>query len=94
MLGVLRGEKGALMVVKPPGDFRRGGILEVHDGVLVAIKIRFIKECACPVNQSGELKLRVRADALAIKTREQGRRCRPIETLAVKEDPDSQQDPA
>jgi Na+-translocating ferredoxin:NAD+ oxidoreductase RnfE subunit len=59
MLRIFRSEKGALMMVKPPGYFRRSGIFEVHDSVLVAVKIGFIKESARAMDQAGELKLRV-----------------------------------
>src|SRR5262249_46025831 len=90
MFGVLRAEKRALVVVKPPGDPGRGGILEVDDCVLIAVKIRFVKKCARAMHQSGELEIGVGANALAVKAGKQGCRSGPVEALAVKKDPDSQ----
>jgi hypothetical protein len=77
-------------MVKPPGNFGRGRVLEVDDGVFIAIKIGFIKERARAMHQTAELKIHVRADALAVKAGKQRRRCRPIKALAVKKDPDFQ----
>jgi hypothetical protein len=42
------------------------------------------------MDQAGELKLRVRTDALAVKAGEQSRRGRPVKAFAVKKDPDFQ----
>src|SRR5882762_8185939 len=35
---VLRRQERALVMIKPPGQLRRIGILEIHDDVLIAIK--------------------------------------------------------
>ena len=43
MFVIFRGEKCALMMIEPPGNFRRWRILEVHDGVLVAGEFGFVK---------------------------------------------------
>ena len=41
---VLGSEESALVMVEPPGNFGRAGVLEVHDGVFVAIKLLFIEQ--------------------------------------------------
>ena len=38
LFGVRGREKRALMVVEPPGNFGRVGVLEIDDGVFVAIE--------------------------------------------------------
>ena len=37
-------QKRAFMMVEPPGDFGRAGILEIHDGIFVAIKVVLIEQ--------------------------------------------------
>jgi hypothetical protein len=83
-------EKSALVMVKPPGNLRGSGILEIDNGVLVAIKIGLIKERARAMHKSGELEVHVRPDAFAVETRKQRGRGRPVKTFAVKKDPDLQ----
>jgi len=62
------------MMVEPPGDLGRAGILEVHDGVLVAIELLFIKQGPGAVQQAGENEFDVAANPLPVETREQGGR--------------------
>src|ERR1700683_887953 len=69
--GIGRGEKCTLVMIKPPRDFWRTGILEVDDGIFVAIEVRFVKERAGTMQEAGEDKGGVFADALAIKTGEE-----------------------
>jgi hypothetical protein len=38
MLGIFGFQERALMMVKPPCKLRRGGVLEIDDGIFVAIK--------------------------------------------------------
>jgi hypothetical protein len=78
------------MMVKPPGNLGRSGILEVDDGVFVAIEVGFIEERARAMHQPGELEVHVRPDAFAVKARKQRRRGRPVKTFSVKKDPDFQ----
>src|ERR1051325_8217865 len=73
-------------MVKPPCNLGRAGILEIHDGVLIAIKVRFVKERPPPVQQSGKDKLHVPANALPVETRKQRRRRSSVETLVVIKD--------
>src|SRR5581483_5201713 len=88
--GVFRGQERALMMVKPPRDFRRAGILEVHDGVFVAIEFRFVEKRTGAMQQAAENKVGVFADSFLIKTREEGSRARPIKTFVVVKNFDSQ----
>src|SRR4051812_22191503 len=90
VLRIFRREKSALMMVKPPGDLGRSGILEVDDGVLVAIEIRFIEERACAMHQPCELEFNIRPDAFAIEAGKQRRRGCSVKAFAVKKDPDFQ----
>ena len=44
MLGIFGRQKSALMMIEPPGQTRIARVLEVDDGILVAIKkLRFEK---------------------------------------------------
>ncbi len=46
------GEEGGLVMIEPPGDFGRRGVLEVDDGVLVAGEIGFVEEGAGAVDEA------------------------------------------
>ena len=87
------GKESALVVVEPPGDARRRGVLEVHDRVLVAIELGLVEQAAGAMHQTAEDELGVVANALAIKARKQRRARRPVETLIVKKHPDPQTGP-
>ena len=39
-------------MIEPPGDVRRGGVLEVDDGVLVAGELALVKERAGAMDQA------------------------------------------
>jgi hypothetical protein len=78
------------MMVKPPGNFWGSGILEVDDGILIAIEICFIEERARAMHQSGELEVHSRPYAFAVEARKQRSRSRPVKTFTVKKDPDFQ----
>jgi hypothetical protein len=77
-------------MVEPPGNFRGAGILEVDDGILVAIEFCFVEERSSPVQQPAENEFRVVANSLPVETRKQGRRAGAVKTLVVVEDLDSQ----
>ena len=49
---ILRRKERALVVIEPPGNLRRAGILEIHDGVFVAIKIGFVEKSPRAVQQA------------------------------------------
>jgi hypothetical protein len=90
VLGVGGGKKCALVVIKPPGNLGGAGVLEINDGVLVAVKLLFVKQGASAVDQSGEDKIDIAANALAIEARKQGGRGSSVKTLVVVENADSQ----
>src|SRR5437763_1337297 len=43
MFRILRAEKSALVVIEPPRQTRIATVLEVHDGVLIAVKKRGVE---------------------------------------------------
>lgn len=62
------------MMVEPPGDLRRAGVLEVDNRILLAIKLAFIEQGARTMKQASELELHVVTDAFPVKARKQRRR--------------------
>ncbi len=62
----------ALVMIEPPGDFGRAGILEIDDGVFVAIKLLLVKQRPGAMKQSGEDETGVTANALPIEAGKQG----------------------
>ena len=93
MRGVCRRKKRALMMIEPPGDLRRTRILEIDDGIFVAVEMGFVEERSGAMQQAGELKIHIAADALAVEAGEERRRRRSIETLVVVENLDFQSIP-
>jgi hypothetical protein len=71
MLVVLGGEKCREVMVKPPCDTGRGGILEIDDGVFVTGELILVKERSGPVNEAMVLIGGAGSDALAMETREE-----------------------
>jgi hypothetical protein len=88
--GILGAEECRLVMVKPPSDPGRTGILKVHDRVFFSDELLLVKQRPGPVQQPKILKLHVIADALPVKASEQGRRRCPIETLVVIKNPNLQ----
>ena len=58
MAGVFRGQEGALMMIEPPGQLRVAGVLEVDDGVLVAVEQAVFEDLRGPVCHAGVLEAR------------------------------------
>jgi hypothetical protein len=75
------------MVIEPPGDARRGRVLEVDDGVLIAGELALIEEGSGAMHQAVVVVGGGRRDALAVETREEGGGAGSIEALVVVEDP-------
>ena len=94
ILLVRGGEEGGEMVIEPPGDFGRGGILEVDDGVFVADEVGFVEEGAGAVDETAVFIVGVGADALVVEAAKERSRARAIETFVVVEDPNLQENPA
>jgi hypothetical protein len=63
-------KKCALMMVKPPGNFRRWRVLEVNDCILVADEIVLIEERTGAMYQTKVGETGVIANAFRIKARE------------------------
>ena len=85
-----RRKKSAFVVIEPPGDFRRTGILEIDDGILVAVKLLLVEKSARAMQQAGVDEVHIAADSFPVETGEQGRRGSPVKTLVVIKDPHSQ----
>ncbi len=77
-------------MIKPPGDFGRARIFEIDDGVLVAVKLILVEQGASAVDQAGENKIHIAANALAVEAGEQGSRRCTIETFVVIKNPNAQ----
>src|SRR5271165_543288 len=86
-------KKCALVMVEPPCDLRRTGVLEVDDGIFVTVELGFVKQRPGAMQQAGEDEVGVGANALAIKTGEERRGTGSVETLVVVEDSDFQSMP-
>src|SRR5580700_3070818 len=80
-------------MVKPPCDLGRTGVLEVDDGIFVAVELGFVKERAGAMQQAGVNEFGVFANALAIKTGEECGGASSVEALVVEEDSDFQWTP-
>ena len=65
-----RGEKRALMVVEPPGEFLGGAIFEINDDVLGIAELVFGDVLARLVGQTFVFDFRFGVDVRPIKTRE------------------------
>ena len=87
MLLIFGVEEGALVMVEPPGQLRVAGVLEVHDGVFVAIEQRWIEELRRLVGHARIAKLRIRVDRARDKSAEVGSGRRPVKTVIVIEHP-------
>src|SRR5271155_5131851 len=81
-----RREKRTFVMVEPPGDLGRTGVLEIDDGIFVAVEMGFVKKRSGAMQQSGEDEVSVFANALAIKAGEERRGAGSVETLVVVED--------
>jgi hypothetical protein len=86
LLGVLGAEKGALMMIEPPGQARIRRVLEIHDGVDVAVEHPVFEDLICLVSQAREEEFRIRVESLLEKAAEVGRRSSAIEAVVVIQD--------
>src|SRR6476646_8110263 len=89
MLGVGRREERAFVVIKPPCDVRRAGVLEVDDGILVAIELFFVEQRSRSMDETCKFKIDICPNTFAVKAGEQCRRGSSIKTLVVIKDPNS-----
>ena len=86
MFGVFPAQERALMMIEPPGQARVGGVLEVHDGVFIAIEQRVLEYLGGFVRHARIGKLCIRMDPVLHKTAEVGRRRSSVETVIVVQD--------
>src|SRR3954470_1380257 len=91
---VFGSEERALVMIEPPGDLLGAGVFEVHDGILVAIELRFVEESTGTVHQAAELERHILADTLAVEAREESGGTRAVETFIVKKYSDLQTIPS
>ena len=87
LLGISRGQKSALMMIEPPGHFRRIGILEVHNHVFIAVEDPAFPRLRRPVRHARELKFSAFVKFLTVKTVKESSGSRAIETTIVKAKP-------
>jgi hypothetical protein len=70
VLFVLGSQEGRLVMIKPPRQFVGRRILEVHDGVLIAVKQPLIEKISRPMQQSCIADFRFGMYAFFVKTSE------------------------
>ncbi len=83
-------KKSAFVVIEPPGDFGRTGILEIDDGILVAVKLLLVEKSAGTMQQAGVDEVHIAANSFPVESGEQGGRACPVKTLVVIKDAHSQ----
>jgi len=88
LFGVGGREKRALVMVEPPGYFRRIRKLEIHDDVFVAIEQARFPGLRRAVRHPSEAKFRVVVESFAIKSVEESSRSSAIKAAIVKAEPD------
>src|ERR1700693_972570 len=64
---VRRSQEGALMMVEPPGYFRRVRIFEVHNHIFVAVKKAVCPRLHRAMGHASQFELRVRIKTFAVK---------------------------
>jgi hypothetical protein len=88
LLGVGRREKRALVMVEPPGHFRRIRKLKIHDDVFVAIEQAGFPGLRGAVSHPREAELCGIVKAFAIKAVEESGGSCAIKAAIVKAEPD------
>ncbi len=83
VLGVLRRQKRALVMVEPPGEPRIARVLEIDNGVLVAIEQAGVEQLGRLVRHSRVSELRIRVNRARDKAAEEGGRGGAVETMIV-----------
>src|ERR1700676_1804281 len=87
MLGIFRGEERTLMVIEPPGEFRRIGIFEIDNDVFIAVEKAALPGVHGAVSHSTEMKIRLRVETFAVKAVKKRGRRRTVEAAIVKTEP-------
>jgi hypothetical protein len=81
------------MMIEPPGNFGRTGVLEVDDGVLIAIELLLVEQRPGSVDQAGEDEFGIAANAFAVETGKQRGGTSSVKTFVVIENANSQESP-
>jgi hypothetical protein len=79
-------EEGRLVMVEPPREALGRAVLEIDDGVLVAVEHLFVEEFAGAVREGRVLDPGRGRDARAVEAREDGGRRHAVEAVAVVEE--------
>src|SRR5579863_4161311 len=87
MPGVFRGEERALMMIEPPSQLRRIGILEIDDDIFVAVKKTALPWMLGAMGHSREMEIRLGIETLAVEAVKKRGRCRTVEAAIVKTEP-------
>ena len=75
------------MMIEPPSEARIGGVLEVHDGIDVAIEKAGLEQLRSLVGQARKFELSVGIKLGFQEPREERRGGRSVEAMVVIEDP-------
>lgn len=80
------------MMVEPPGDTRRGGVLEIDDGVFVTDELAFVKKRTGAVHESVILVGSFRVHTLAMEPCKERCGASSVEAFVVVEDANPQRE--
>jgi hypothetical protein len=70
---IRRTQECALVMIKPPGNSWGARVLEIHNGILIAIKVSLIEQGPGTMQQSRINELAITANPLAIEAGKQRR---------------------
>jgi hypothetical protein len=87
---IRRSEKGAQMMIEPPGDARRCAVLEIYDRILITDKIRLLKERSGSMHQTVIAVVCTWRNALAVEAHEERSRTCSVKAPVVIENADIQ----
>jgi hypothetical protein len=87
---VLRREKGAQMMIEPPGYARRSAVLKIYDCVLITDKIRLLKKRSGSMHQSVIAVFCIWRNALVVEAHEERSGTRSVKAPVVIENADIQ----
>src|SRR5215813_6155364 len=90
MLGVFWPQERALMMIKPPCEFRRSRILEIHHCIFVPVENVTIEGMRRFVGHPAIQEFSIGMNAFAVEPRKDGRRGGAVEALVVEADPNLQ----
>ena len=80
---VFGSQKRRLVMIKPPGQFFRGRILEVDDRIFVAVEQREIEKVSRTMQQTAVVDFRFRMNAFFVEAREGCGRGDAVEAVTV-----------